>query len=115
MKIPSLKLESKVLLIAVAICAYGFLRMAHVIHLPDRYETLPLFLIAFALATAVLHEDRNSPPYLAVYFLSIGLCNWSMLTPDTSISGVFLKWVIAIICAGGVANSVFSAWKDSRN
>jgi hypothetical protein len=114
MKIPSMDLETKVLLTAVAICIYGSLRMTHVIHLSDRQDISFLFVIAFALAVLVLRKDRNSSACSAVYFLSFGLCFWSLTAPDKSIVGVLFKWLFVVISGGGLLNSALSALKDLR-
>jgi hypothetical protein len=114
MKMPPLSLESKVLLTAFAICVYGFLRVTHVIHLSDRYENYPLFLIAFVLAALVLGEDRDSSASNGVYLLSNGLLFWNMMTLDNSIGGVIFRWLFAMVSGVGLFKCGLSALKYIR-
>jgi hypothetical protein len=114
MKIPSLKLESKVLLTAVAICIYGFLRMTHVIHLSDRYDICSLFFIAFVLAMLVLRKDRDSSASNGVYLLSFGLYFWNLTTSDNSVVGVLFRWPFAVMSGVGLFICALSARKHIR-
>jgi hypothetical protein len=114
MKIPSLKLESKVLLTAVAVCIFGVLRMANIVHMSDRDDAGVLFLIGFVLAVSVLSKDHDSPATNAVYFLSFGLIFWNLLTPSHSMIDVLVKWPLLVLTGISCVSATVSTIKGFR-
>jgi K+-sensing histidine kinase KdpD len=115
MKLPSLKLESKVLLTAIAISVFGVLRMTHIVHLSDQQDIGFLFLIGFVLAALILRKDRNSSATNAVFFLCFGLYYLNRWTPSKSEVEVFFRAIALVISGVGFLISAFSAIKAFRN
>jgi hypothetical protein len=115
MKLPSLKLESKVLLTAAAVCIFAILKMAHIVIMSERDDTSALLLIGFILAVIVLRENRNSSVANAVYFLCFGLYWCSRCTLGKSfVESIFLVGSV-VLFGGGFLMSLCSAVKEYRN
>jgi len=112
MKIPSLKLESKVLLTAAVICIIGILRMTHLIPFSDEGDISLLFLIGMVVAGLL----RSSPSYrsagFALLFLCWGLGIWHPTVPSKTATDQFFKAGTPIVYGAGFLVFTYSAIRE---
>lgn len=112
MKLPSLNLESKVLLTAAGICIYGILRMTHLIHLSDQEDIEFIFVMAAIAAALIPRSSPNSSRRYAIFYLCWGLIIWLQITPRQSAFAVFFGWVLIVLLGGTFLIYTFSALSD---
>jgi hypothetical protein len=99
MKIPSLKLESKVLLTAGALCIVGILKMTHLIHLSAQEEMGLPFFLAMLLSLLAGSSDRDSAAPKAAAFLCIGLWGWAVWPSGGSPFDHYFEEFIGLVIA----------------
>ncbi|MGA9667561.1 MAG: hypothetical protein WBQ94_00045 [Terracidiphilus sp.] len=115
MKMPSLALESKVLLTAVGICILGILRMTHIVHFSETDDVCLLFLLGTVLSGLCFRSSSHYSAVQAVTALSSGLLLWTAMGPATSMFDACFKGII-VACFGLVlVLSLLSMLKDFRN
>jgi hypothetical protein len=93
-------LESKVFVVAVAICGLGILRMSHIFRLSEREDVSLLFIIVVILTELVLRSGRFFSARRALTYLCLGLYWWDPMTPSRSTVDAWFKRT-ALFCSGG--------------
>ncbi len=85
---PSLRLESRVLLPAVAMCVFGILQLAHIIHLSDSNEMYEPFFLALILALICVRRGSHNWAVQAVFMLCNGIVIWMSFRLETSVFAI---------------------------
>jgi hypothetical protein len=112
MKVPSLSLESKVLLTTLAICIFGILRMTHAINLSEQDEISSLFIIGFVLSAILFSSGRRSSRKTLVFLLCWGLLSWRPMLPSKSYMDDFFKVVTPVMFGLAILYYSFLAIKE---
>ena len=96
MTIESLKIESKLAIVAMGACCFGLLRLAHVIHLSEQNETSMWFGFGLVLLVCCVSPRRTTETEAAVGFLCIGLL---LLSGMIGHPITILEYILLSVCA----------------